>query len=593
MEPKTLWEKLWAYNAEGFYPCHMPGHKRRWGQINGQACPDGLRHSGTDGIRLEEMLQFIHSADITELLGFDNLAHPTGLLKELQEKAARVFGAEESWFLVGGSTAGIMVSVFAAFQRGDEVLLAPNCHLSVWRAAHLGGMKPVLLETGSSASFFDTLTMPPLPTAEEVRQAFQAHPALKGMVLTSPSYEGAVADVRGIADAVHGAGGTLVVDCAHGAHFGFHPAFPESPVRQGADLVVQSLHKTLPAMTQTAILHRASDRVDSRRIRRFLNTFQTSSPSYVLLASIDSCVNYLGRLSENPIVHAPYSQNSDDFRVKVESEDQILAGTLEKVDDDGQSEMVFGRFAGKLSENPIAYAPHSQNSDDFRDKVENEDQILAAGQTKVDSDGRPEMVFGRSGGEESRAGFERFIQFRKAFDREMEALQFLQVYKTRDYPGAVASDPGKVVFGSAAFSGPALAAYLRKAHKLELEMAAPTYCVAIMTVADGKEGWERLAKGLLDADGMCEASEERQNALRGEAFSTQSGRFCELGGGSIGDAPTAQAETSQTEKDESGFRLPKEGEAAEDFAAVYPPGIPLICPGETWTAEKIGKLEAA
>ena len=488
------------------------------------------------------MLQFIYSTDITELPGFDNLAHPTGLLKELQERAARVFGAEETWFLVGGSTAGIMVSVFAAFQRGDEVLLASNCHLSVWRAAHLGGMKPVLLETGSSASFFDTSTMPPLPTVEEGRQAFQAHPALKGMVLTSPSYEGAVADVRGIADAVHGAGGTLVVDCAHGAHFGFHPALPESPVRQGADLVVQSLHKTLPAMTQTAILHRASDRVDSRRIRRFLNTFQTSSPSYVLLASIDSCVNYLGRLSENP----------------------------------------------------TAYAPHSQNSDNFRVKVENDNQISAVGQEKVDSDGRSEMIFGRFVGREERmAGFERFIQFRKAFDKEMEALQFLQVYKTRDYPGAVASDPGKVVFGSAAFSGPALAAYLRKAHKLELEMAAPSYCVAIMTVADGKEGWERLAKGLLDADGMCEASEERQNALRGEAFSTQSGRFCELGGGSIGDAPTAQAETSQTEKDESGFRLPKEGEAAEDFAAVYPPGIPLICPGETWTAEKIGKLEAA
>ena len=453
--------------------------------------------------------------DITEIPGFDNLAHPQGILKQAQERAARVFGAKDSWFLVNGSTSGVLTAINACFGRGDGILLSPASHLSVWRGIALAGGEPIPVFSEKGAKWFSANLIPgaeergkrfdpfALPGAAEVESALQKHPGAKGMVLTAPTYEGAVPDVKAIADVLHGAGKLLVVDGAHGAHFGFHPALPPSATGQGADLVVHSVHKTLPALTQTALLHRCSERVDPGRIRRYVNTFQTSSPSYLLLASIDACV-------------------------------------------------------------------------DFMEKPESKDC------------------------------FSRLIRFRKQFDEETDGLSCLRIAGMEDFPGALAMDPGKVVIcgmgglcpagadhagfsptasqfprlsekeNDAALSkdnfclGIRIAERLRKVHHIETELAAPGYCLALMSVCDGAEGWRRLKDAVWETDRFLAA--QLRDAARENAVSA------DMEGDAENPLPGESA---------PGLRLPGPGTIADDYAAVYPPGIPFISPGEVWDAEKL------
>lgn len=224
--------------------------------------------------------------DITEIEGFDNLHQPEGILQEMQQYAADVYGAEETFYLVGGSTCGILSAVSAAIPRGGKLLVARNCHKSIYHAAYLRQLQlsylyPVLLpEVGICEAV----------TAEQVQRALEREPDICGVLIVSPTHEGRIAEVEGIAGAVHKHGIPLIVDEAHGAHLGFHPAFAPGSSRAGADLVITSVHKTLPAMTQTALLHVNGSIVDRRRLRRFLRIYQSSSPSYVLMASIDNAV---------------------------------------------------------------------------------------------------------------------------------------------------------------------------------------------------------------------------------------------------------------------------------------------------------------
>lgn len=268
--PEYLYDLLTEYSRSGRYPLHMPGHKRRLGQMDDP-----------------------FSFDITEIDGFDNLHHAEGILKEAQRRAAKLFGAEETYFLVNGSTAGILSAVScAAGMKGKgcfPILMARNSHKAAYHALYLTGLEPVYLYPGRTEHGFLNGRIQPEDVAEELKR----HPDAAAVFITSPTYDGIVSDIEGIAEAAHRYGTILIVDEAHGAHFGFHSCFPQSAVRQGADIVIQSVHKTLPSLTQTALLHVNGPLADREMLRRMLGIYQTSSPSYVLMASIDQCVRML------------------------------------------------------------------------------------------------------------------------------------------------------------------------------------------------------------------------------------------------------------------------------------------------------------
>ncbi|MCL2569221.1 MAG: aminotransferase class I/II-fold pyridoxal phosphate-dependent enzyme [Oscillospiraceae bacterium] len=250
----------------------MPGHKRR------------AAHSPLLPWQL----------DITEIDGFDDLHAPDGILRDAQMRAARLWGSDEAYFLINGSSGGILAGVYASVSPGDRILLARNCHKSVYHAVELMGLHPVYLEPAIVAGAGIAGSV----TAEAVARALEAYPDIRLVVLTSPTYEGVLSDVGAIAAVLHNRDIPLFVDEAHGAHLGLSSHFPPSAVHQGADLVVQSLHKTLPSLTQTAVLHRAGERVSPARLRHALGVFQSTSPSYPLLASMDGCVTYLEEQGE-------------------------------------------------------------------------------------------------------------------------------------------------------------------------------------------------------------------------------------------------------------------------------------------------------
>ena len=262
-EPRLL-ARLATYCASDALPMHMPGHKR-----NRQA------------LQLPEPVDI----DITEIDGFDNLHGAEDLLLACQRRAARVFGAEETHFLVNGSSGGILSAIAACVPRGGALLMGRNAHRAALNAVTIGGIRPEYLypaflpESGISGAI----------APEQVDAALGRRPDIRCVFITSPTYEGVISDVAAIADACHRHGAVLIVDEAHGAHLGFG-GFPESAVRLGADVSVQSVHKTLGSLTQTALLHVSGPRVDRERLRRMLSVYQTSSPSYVLMASIDECV---------------------------------------------------------------------------------------------------------------------------------------------------------------------------------------------------------------------------------------------------------------------------------------------------------------
>lgn len=264
----SLYDKLEKYSESDYYPYHMPGHKR---QTRGQIPDEWI------------------SADITEIEGFDNLHQPEDILYSLQHKAAALYGAEESFYLVNGSTGGILSAVSAAVPEGGTLLIPRNSHKSAYHAAYLRNLTinylypPVIKEY----DIYDAVQ------PEQIRRALEADSTIQAVFVVSPTYEGRIADIRAIADIVHERGIPLIVDEAHGAHLGWAEEFAENSCRLGADIVIHSVHKTLPALTQTALLHVNGARIDRHRLKRFLQIYQTSSPSYLLMASIDDALSLL------------------------------------------------------------------------------------------------------------------------------------------------------------------------------------------------------------------------------------------------------------------------------------------------------------
>lgn len=286
----TLFDKLSDYSVSGVLPMHMPGHKRNTGEYPWLA--------GTAGL------------DITEIDGFDNLNDPEGLFSDLECRAARLWGAGESIALTGGSTLGILACVLAVLEGGGELLMCRASHRSVYHAAQLAGANTRYLTPTADRSIGIPLSVTP----DEVDAALKEHPQVRLVCVTSPTYEGVISDIASIVRVCHGHGVPLLVDEAHGAHLGFG-GFPRGAVGFGADITVQSLHKTLPSLTQTAIAHINPGLTDPKRVRRYVTMLQTSSPSYLLSASIDGCVDYMERRGRDAA--ARWLAALSEFREKV------------------------------------------------------------------------------------------------------------------------------------------------------------------------------------------------------------------------------------------------------------------------------------
>ena len=481
-----LLERLTEYAGSDAYPFHMPGHKRR-------EIPDGIPGGFPDP----------YGIDITEIDGFDNLHHAEGILKDAMETVAAIYGADRSWYLVNGSTCGILSAVFAATENGGKILTARNCHKAVYHAICLNRLEAEYLYPEEITEFGINGGI----RAEDVRKALEKDAMrcagnsgdvrgkitkIQAVLITSPTYEGVVSDIRAITDAAHEYGIPLIVDEAHGAHLEYADqchSFPKSALEYGADIVIQSLHKTLPCFTQTAILHVKGKLVDQDRVSRYLSMFQTSSPSYLFMAGMERCIRYM------------------------------------------------------------------------------------------DGDGRNEM-----------------IRYEKRLERFMERMEGLQVLEVLDreicgkYRTVAGWDPSKIVVSTMRaedFHGEELAETLRRKYHLEMEMTAPEYVIAMTSLMDTEEGFERLGTALLEIDGALRRRTESGRKEKA-ASETPEGLESKLSH-PVRRMLICEAMDADTER--TAFQ-DTVGKVSAEFVYLYPPGIPIIAPGEVFTDAIVEKIMA-
>ncbi len=269
---KSLLKELKSFRKKEKINMHIPGHK------NGRGLSAYFRKNAFD-------------IDVTEVCGTDNLQNPCGIIKNAQENSARVFGAGETYFLTEGSSLGLRAVVLGCVPRGGKLLVDRCCHKSIIAAIALGGVEPVFL----TPDFDEELGLYLGVSCSEVKNKLAKHPDVCGAIITSPTYYGICSDISAIADILHKDDKFLIVDEAHGAHFAFGEGIlPQTALSLGADACVQSAHKTLPSLGQSSFLHISKDaRFDKERLVRTLRNIQTTSPSYMLMASLDEATRYM------------------------------------------------------------------------------------------------------------------------------------------------------------------------------------------------------------------------------------------------------------------------------------------------------------
>jgi arginine/lysine/ornithine decarboxylase len=443
----SLYDKLKQYGDSDYYPYHMPGHKRR-------AAGD----FGRD----------IMGIDITEIEGFDNLHAPENLFVELQQKASRLYGAEESFYLVNGSTCGVLSAISAALPDGGHILMVRGSHKAAYHAAYLRKLNVSYIYP-SIISEFDICEA---VTEDQIAEALDREEGDIGAVfIVSPTYEGRIADVGRIAEMLHKRGIMLIVDEAHGAHLGMAEGININSCQAGADIVIHSVHKTLPALTQSALLHINGKLVDREKIKRFLHIYQSSSPSYILMAGIDNVVNIL---------------------------------------------------------------------------------------------------------EKDRSTL--FKKFRDRYSRMMDELH--RCTKLSFVKMSESQDIGKLIISGkrAGISGHEIYDLLLRKYHLQLEMASSCYCLAMFTIWDEEEAYSRMTDALLDIDRKLNSAEWRDKSTS-RHFKTV-------------DVTTLMTSMSDnTIPLWKAWDMKKEyislenaaGRYAGEFINLYPPGIPLLVPGEKYT----------
>jgi arginine decarboxylase len=263
-----LFEAMRDYAKKDMAAFHTPGHKQGQGMD-----PEFRALVGDNMLRM----------DLCELPEVDNLHDPDGVIKEAQELAAEAFGADATFFLVNGSTTGNNVMVMAVCDPGEKIIVPRNAHKSVLGGLILSGAKPCYMRP----VWDDELCVAHGVTPEMVEEALLEHPDAKGVMVLHPTYFGGVADLKKIADICHAHGKPLLVDEAHGPHFHFHGELPISGIEAGADMVVQSTHKIISGMTQASMLHVQEGFVNVNRVKSLLQLIQSTSPNYILMASLD------------------------------------------------------------------------------------------------------------------------------------------------------------------------------------------------------------------------------------------------------------------------------------------------------------------
>ncbi len=264
----SLFEDLKAFDKKEKISFHIPGHK------------------GGSGLNKKFKGNAFH-LDVTEFEETDDLQNPKGILLKAEERVAEIFDAGKSFFLTNGSTIGIHAALLASCRKGDKILVDRSCHKSVISAITLIGAKPVFVQQDFHKNMGIYSGMNP----KTIKKVLSENPDAVGAVITSPTYYGVCSDISGIAAFLHNENKFLIVDEAHGAHFVFHDAFPKTAISQGADICIQSVHKTLGGLGQSSLLHvNKNSLIKDGEVKRALRTIQTTSPSYLLMTSIDNAV---------------------------------------------------------------------------------------------------------------------------------------------------------------------------------------------------------------------------------------------------------------------------------------------------------------
>lgn len=456
-----LYDILTEYGNSDAYPYHMPGHKRYGGE---ETSPFWKEY---------------YKRDITEIDGFDGLHHADGILKEAMEHAAELYHSEHTYFLVNGSTAGVLTAIMAAVPQGGSLILMRSSHKSAYHAMLLGGMRGIYLSSETDEATELELGV----TADQVIRMAEAHPEAGAVFLTSPTYEGFSMPLREIAEALHKRNRLLIVDAAHGAHFGMADYLPENAVDAGADIVIHSLHKTLPSPTQTALLHVNGSRVRISQIERYFSVFQTTSPSYVLMAGIDECICML----------------------------------------------------------------HKSKKRFFTD----------------------------------------FYKKRKKLHASLDGLKHIRIVDAftplsipDGIPGYYVPEMGKLLLipDQKYMTARELHDALRVQYHLQPEMATPTYVLLFLTIMDTEEGYRRLSEALHEIDNNMEKIDNTKKYLK------------KRGKGDLPEAvyTIAEADTMEGEWISAEDAI---GRISQGVVAVYPPGRPLLVPGERITEQVVEELK--
>lgn len=268
---ESLCKSLENYSYSDFYPFHMPGHKR--------------------AVEVPLLKEFPnpYRIDITEIEGFDNLHHAKGILKESMERAASVYGADKTYYLINGSSCGILSAICALTDNSDTILISRNCHKAAYHGVFLNQLQVKYIYP----QIIDDFGVQGGLLPDEIEDMLKTFVDISAVFIVSPTYDGIVSNIRRISTICHNYKIPLIVDEAHGAHFSFGEKFPTSALNLGADIVIQSLHKTLPSFTQTALLHVKGNYVNIEKLEFYLQIFQSSSPSYLLMTGIERCVRFM------------------------------------------------------------------------------------------------------------------------------------------------------------------------------------------------------------------------------------------------------------------------------------------------------------
>lgn len=252
---------------------HVPGHK------------NGLLFTN-------ERLADFGTYDVTELTGLDDLHEPEEAIAQAQALLADVYQTKKSYFLVNGSTVGNVAMILGTCKEGDQVLVQRNCHKSILHALMLAKVQPIFITPSQTDQGIER---------HHVETAFNQYPTIKACIFTYPDYYGRTYDLRAIIEYIHAHDALVLIDEAHGAHFQLAAPIPDSALTLGADIVVHSAHKMLPAMTMGSYLHINSNRISQKKLEKYLTILQSSSPSYPIMASLDYARHYLAQVTDEDL----------------------------------------------------------------------------------------------------------------------------------------------------------------------------------------------------------------------------------------------------------------------------------------------------